>query len=74
MGCEPNTWRGAEAEPAYERALVIVKSTLGPEQPDVAENLENEAVLLRDTERNEEAAEMETRADAIRVKHDGENP
>jgi hypothetical protein len=40
----------------------------------LATSLENYAVLLRETGRREEAAEMEARAKAIRAKHAQENP
>lgn len=35
----------AEAEPLYERALAIREKTLGPDHPDVAMVLNNQAVL-----------------------------
>jgi len=50
------------------------EGTLGPEHPELATSLENYAVLLRETGRREEAAEMEARAKAIRAKHAQENP
>lgn len=36
----------AEAEPLYERALVIRENALGPDHPDVAMVLNNQAVLM----------------------------
>ncbi len=58
----------AEAEPLYKRALAIWEKALGPEHPSVAQNLENYAVLLRESGRNNEAIKMEARAKAIRAK------
>ena len=52
----------AEAEPLYQRALVIYEKALGPEHPYVAQSLENYALLLRATDRNAEADELEERA------------
>jgi tetratricopeptide (TPR) repeat protein len=60
-----------EAVPFYERTLAILEKALGPEHPDVATSLENSATLLRETERTDEAEELETRAKAIRAKHAG---
>lgn len=64
----------AEAEPLYKRSLAIVENALGPEHPNVATALENYSELLRETNRETEAAEMEARATAIRAKHVQENP
>ncbi len=58
----------AEAEPLYQRSLAIWENALGPEHPDVATSLENYAALLRETEREDKAEEMEARAKAIRAK------
>ena len=57
------------AEPLYKRSLGILEKTLGPEQPNVAQSLENYAALLRKTGRDAEAARMETRAKMMRTKH-----
>ena len=64
----------AEAEPLYKRSLAIWERTLGPEHPNVAQSLENYAALLRETNREAEAARMEARAKTIRAKHARENP
>ncbi|MFQ5915996.1 MAG: tetratricopeptide repeat protein [Nitrospinota bacterium] len=56
-----------EAEPLFKRALAIREKALGPEHPSVAQSLENYAALLRKTGRGTEAANMETRAKAIRA-------
>ncbi len=61
--------RYAEAEPLYQRALVIWEKAPGPEHPNVAQSLENYAALLRKTGRSDEATKMEARAKAIRAKH-----
>jgi tetratricopeptide (TPR) repeat protein len=57
-----------KAEPLYQRALAIWEKALGPEHPHLATGLENYAVLLRAIGRQEEAATMEARAQAIRTK------
>ncbi len=62
--------RYAEAEPHYQRALAILEKVLGPEHPDVATSLENYAALLRETEREDQAEEMEARAKASRAKYE----
>ena len=56
-----------QAEPLYLRALAILEKALGPEHPNVASGLENYADLLRKTDRNAEADELEERARAIRA-------
>jgi len=43
---------------------------LGPEHPNVPRVLDNYAELLRETDRADEAAEMEARAKAIRAKYE----
>ncbi len=58
----------AEAEPLFQRSLAIFEKALGPEHPHVATTLENYAALLRETEREDKAEEMEARAKAIRAK------
>jgi tetratricopeptide (TPR) repeat protein len=63
-----------EAEPLYKRDLAITEKALGPDHPHVATTLENYALLLRQIERDAEAAKMEARAKAIRAKHAEENP
>ena len=57
----------AEAEPLYKRSLAISEKALGPEHPDVATSLENMALLYRDTNREQEAQELEQRAERIRA-------
>lgn len=57
-----------EAERLFERSLKILQDALGLNHPNVATALRNYALLLRAMERNDEAAEMEARADAIRSK------
>ncbi len=66
--------RYAEAEPLYQRSLVIYEKALGPEHPYVAQGLANYAGLLRKTGRSEEAQEMVARAQAIQAKHAEQNP
>jgi tetratricopeptide (TPR) repeat protein len=60
--------RYAEAELLYQRLVIRDKVLLGPEHPNVATNLENYAVLLRETERVDDAEEMEARAKEIRAR------
>ena len=36
-----------EAEPLYTRSLAILEKALGPDHPDVAQSLNNNAELLR---------------------------
>ena len=56
--------RYADAEPRYQRALAIREKVLGPEHPDVATVGENYAALLRATNRDAEAAQLEARLQA----------
>ena len=70
----PFNGRYTEAEPLWKRALAIRENALGPEHPLVAATLENFAVTLRKTGRNDRAAKMEARAKAIRAKHTEANP
>ena len=60
----------AEAEPLYKRSLAIEEKQLGPEDLNVAQILENYAVVLRGTGRGAEAANMEARAKTIRAKYE----
>ncbi len=60
----------AKAEPLYQRSLTIVERALGPEHPHVPKILDNYAALLRETDRADEATEMEARAKAIRAKYE----
>ena len=57
----------AQAEPLYERSLVIREKVLGPDHLQVASSLENIAALYRATKRNEEAEPLEERAAHIRA-------
>ena len=50
------------------------EKALGPEHPHVATSLENYAKLLRKTERDAEAEELEARGKAIRARHAEKNP
>ena len=48
--CAPSTaFQGKynEAEPLYERSQAIREKVLGPEHPDVAQSLNNRALLLK---------------------------
>jgi tetratricopeptide (TPR) repeat protein len=59
------TNRLAEAEPLYRRALAIDEKSLGPHHPSVARDLNNLALLLKDTNRLAEAEPLHRRALAI---------
>ena len=59
----------AEAEPLYQQSLAIWEKALGPEHPDVAKILKNYAEILRNMNRETEAARMEARAETIRAKN-----
>ncbi len=63
-----------EAEPLYQRALLVLSRAVGPEHPDVAMMLENYARMLRVLNRHDEAEKMEARATAIRGTHAQEIP
>ena len=56
------------AEPLLKQVLKIQEKILGGKHPALAEVLETYAVLLRETGRAAEAAEIEDRAKAIRSK------
>ena len=47
-----------QAEPLYRRALAIDEANLGPEHSEVARDLNNLALLLRDTNRWVEATSL----------------
>ena len=53
---------------------MIREKILGSEHIAVATVLENYADLLRETNREDEATQLEQRAQAIRAKHTQENP
>src|SRR6516162_8512853 len=44
-----------KTEPLYRRALAIDEKSYGPEHPNIARNLNNLALLLKDTNRLSEA-------------------
>ena len=59
----------SDAEPLYRQALEMRERALGSDHLDVAVTLERYAALLRKTSWEKEAANLESRAQAIRVKH-----
>ena len=59
----------SDAEPLYQRALVIREKTLGLNHPDLATSLENYAALLSETGRRAEADKLDAQAQTIRAKH-----
>ncbi|CAN0557844.1 unnamed protein product, partial [Ectocarpus sp. 12 AP-2014] len=54
-----------EAEPLYEQSQAIREKVLGPEHPDVAQSLNNRAVLLESQGKFAEAEPLYGRATAI---------
>lgn len=58
----------AEAAPLYRRSLEIAEKAFGAEHPNVATSIENYAALLGEMGREDEAADWEARAKAIRVR------
>ena len=58
----------AEAEPLFQRTLKTLEESLAPEDTRVATCLENYATLLRKTSQELQAAELESRANAIRAR------
>jgi tetratricopeptide (TPR) repeat protein len=60
--------RFAEAEPLHLRALAIRETALGPDHPEVADNLFNLAVMYQSQGRLQEAEPLLTRAMAIEEK------
>ena len=66
--------RYAEAEPLFQRGLAIREAALGSSHLALATSLESYAALLRETERTDEAEELEARAQAIRAKNAEQNP
>ena len=60
--------RFAQAEPLHQWALTLQRKALGPDHPEVAESLEEYAALLKQTNREAEAAGLEAQARAIRAK------
>jgi hypothetical protein len=57
-----------EAEPLMRRALTIDERNYGPEHPSVARDLNNLALLLKDTNRLDEAEPPLRRSVQIRIK------
>ena len=60
-----NQGRYADAEPLYKRALAVREKTLGPDHPDVAQTLNNLALLYYNQGRYAEAEPLYKRALAI---------
>ena len=65
--------RYEEAEPLYERALVIQEKILGLEHSDLVSLVEIYADLLRNLGRTAKADGLEAQAKAIRAKHPLDN-
>jgi tetratricopeptide (TPR) repeat protein len=59
--------RYSDAEKLCERALAIAEKSLGTDHPDVALILADLATIYRETERPDQAAVAEARAEAIRA-------
>jgi tetratricopeptide (TPR) repeat protein len=60
-----------EAEPLYQRALAIYERVLGDDHSETLRTLKNYADLLKKMGREGEAAELEARVEAMRVKVQG---
>lgn len=52
----------AEAEPLFHWATEVFRTALGEDHPDFNVSLQNYAALLRKTNRESEASELETKA------------
>ncbi len=59
--------RQAEADQCYRQSLLLRSEALGPEHPSLQKLLHHYAELLRQTGREEEAAELQARADKMTV-------
>ncbi len=62
-----------QAEPLFQQALKIFENAVGPEHLHTATVLQNHARLLRKTNREVKAAELEAKAKIIRIKHTQKN-
>ena len=67
-GWAASSSRPAESRSFFERTLRIDEEALGPDHPDVAEDLVEYAKLLRKMGDDASAVRMEARAKAIREK------
>ena len=57
--------RYSDAEPVYKRALALYQDAYGADSPKMAEPLKYFASLLRKINRNDEAADLDARAEAV---------
>jgi len=64
----------AEAEESLKRAMAVQEKIFGSEYPGLAPILEHYAELLRKTNRENEGAKTEARAQAIRTKYGTPKP
>ncbi|MGH8655017.1 MAG: tetratricopeptide repeat protein [Gammaproteobacteria bacterium] len=64
----------AKAEALYQRALPILQATLPSDHPDLAQAMENYAVLLGQLNRDGEAKAWQAKANAARHRHAGTSP
>ena len=64
----------ADAEKLYLQSLEVQQNTLGPHHPELARLLQRRAEALRNLNREEEAAESESRARTIRTEHAQQTP
>src|SRR5262245_15899606 len=60
--------RFGDAEPLFQKALVINERAFGPDHPRVAMTLGTYAALLRKTGRGRDAAHLDKRAKEIRLR------
>lgn len=61
--------RFEDASRLFQRAMDILEKVYGPEHEYVATALEDYALVLKDLRRDSEASQVESRAKAIRAKH-----
>ena len=66
-----NQERYADAEPLAKRSLALAEKTLGPDNPNVAQALNNLAVVYLNQDRYADAEPLVKRAMAIRAKAGG---
>ena len=74
MGCRLGQCSTTTPSCLQLRGLAIWEKALGPDHPEVAISLKSYAALLRETNREVEAAAMDARALSIRAKQARENP
>ena len=69
LRCTSNQGKYAEAEPLYKRALAIQEKALGADHPDVADTLNNLAILFASSGNSEKALAYSRKATASVIAH-----